>query len=139
MYGQIVLYVVIVHMTCYDVREKTIVLSYLSSGPGPGGDSTPPVITMCPRNAISVSAPAGSSSAIVSWTEPTATDDSGVAPSRTRSHAPGQSFPVATTLVTYRFTDESGNSDTCQFQVVVVGSKWCSYLRNKIREEVGRA
>ena len=92
-----------------------------SSRQGPGEDGTAPVITGCPLNAISVSAPAGSTSATATWTEPTAIDDSGVPPIRSRSHAPGQSFPVGTTVVTYRFTDASGNSDTCQFQVVVAG------------------
>ena len=82
-------------------------------------DVTPPVITGCPLNAISVTAPSGSNFATAIWTEPTATDNSGVAPTRSRSHAPGSSFPVGTTVVTYRFTDGSGNSDTCQFQVVV--------------------
>ena len=79
------------------------------------------MIAGCPLNAISVSAPAGSTSATATWPEPTATDDSGVAPIRSRSRAPGQSFPVGTTVVTYRFTDISGNSKTCQFQVVVGG------------------
>ena len=105
------------------------------TGSNTGQDTTAPVITGCPLNAISVTTPAGSNSATASWTEPTATDDSGVAPTRSRSHAPGSSFPVGTTLVTYRFTDRSGNSEICQFQVVVVGKwysnlesqKWCEY------------
>ena len=97
---------------------------YFPSGQGPDEDTTAPVITGCPLNAISVSAPPGSNSATVIWTEPTATDDSGVAPTRSRSHAPGQSFPVGTTVVIYRFTDASGNSDACQFQVIVVGWYW---------------
>ena len=79
------------------------------------------MITGCPLNAISITTPAGSNSATATWTEPTATDDSGVVPRRSRSHVPGSTFPVGTTVVTYRFTDASGNSDTCQFQVIVVG------------------
>lgn len=131
MYGQNVFSVIKVHMACLDVKKR-IDIEYLKSGPGPTDDNTPPVITMCPRNAISVTALAGSSSATASWTEPTATDDSGVVPTRSRSHAPGQVFPVGTTLVTYRFTDRSGNSDTCQFQVVVVESRWYFYLQSLI-------
>ena len=84
-----------------------------------GNDITPPVITGCPLNAIQATAPTESNSTTASWTEPTATDDSGMAPTRSRSHAPGQSFPVGTTLVTYRFTDRSGNNGTCRFQVIV--------------------
>ncbi|XP_072013682.1 uncharacterized protein [Amphiura filiformis] len=82
-------------------------------------DTTPPVITGCPRNTISVSAPAGSNTATAFWTEPTATDDSGNTPTRSRTHAPGSLFPIGLTLVTYRFFDQAGNVATCQFQVVV--------------------
>ena len=58
---------------------------------------------------------------MATWTEPTATDDSGVMPIRTRSHNPGAFFAVGTTPVTYTFRDGAGNSDTCIFDVIVVG------------------
>ena len=60
----------------------------------------------------------GSNSAVVTWTEPTATDNSGMAATVTQSHQPGQSFPVGTTEVTYTFTDQAGNQATCQFEVI---------------------
>ena len=82
-------------------------------------DTTAPTISGCPTNAITVTTGSQSNFATAFWTEPTATDDSGVAPTRSRSHAPGSSFPVGTTVVTYRFTDGSGNSDVCSFQVIV--------------------
>ena len=37
----------------------------------------------------------------------------------TRSHAPGATFPVGTTAVTYTFTDGSLNTSTCTFNVIV--------------------
>ena len=82
-------------------------------------DITSPIVIGCPQNAISVKALEGSNFATATWTEPTATDDSGVAPALNRTHFSGQSFPVGTTVVVYRFTDGSGNSDTCEFKVVV--------------------
>ncbi|XP_072046866.1 hyalin-like [Amphiura filiformis] len=83
------------------------------------GEYTPPVITGCPTSAIQVTAPTGGNLASASWMEPRATDDSGVTPTRSRSHAPGSDFPVGITTVTYRFSDASGNIATCQFDVVV--------------------
>ncbi|XP_072046868.1 hyalin-like [Amphiura filiformis] len=85
------------------------------------GDNIPPVVTGCP-NTVQVSAPTGRASAIATWIEPTASDDSGVTPVRRRSYTPGSSYPVGTTVVTYRFSDPSGNVATCQFDVVVTAS-----------------
>ena len=62
--------------------------------------------------------------AIVSWTEPTATDDSGIATLLSRSHAPGQFFVVGSTQVTYRFVDGSGNVAECTFTVTVIEGKY---------------
>ncbi|XP_072051833.1 hyalin-like [Amphiura filiformis] len=84
-------------------------------------DIIPPVITGCP-NTVRVSAPTGSTSAIATWTEPRATDNSGDTPIRTRTHTPGSPFPIGTTTVTYRFFDASGNIATCQFDVIVTSS-----------------
>ncbi len=63
-------------------------------------------------------APAGATSAVAFYIEPTASDDSGIA-SSTSSHTPGSSFPVGNTLVSYTFTDAVGNSATCSFTVIV--------------------
>ena len=59
----------------------------------------------------------GTTNAVVTWTEPTAADNSGMTPTVTRSHQPGISLPVGTTQVTYTFTDEAGNEAECQFEV----------------------
>ncbi|XP_072018428.1 uncharacterized protein [Amphiura filiformis] len=81
-------------------------------------DQTPPVISGCP-SPIAVDAPAGATSTAVTWTNPTATDNSGAAPSVTASHAPGDLFTSGVTLVSIRFEDATGNSATCSFNVIV--------------------
>ena len=81
-------------------------------------DDTPPVVTGCPTERRATASP-GTNSAVVFWTEPTATDDSGATPTRTRSHAPGDSFNVGTASVVYTFSDAAGNVATCIFNVVV--------------------
>ena len=83
-------------------------------------DNIPPVITGCPTNDITVSAAPGSFFAVASWSEPSATDDSNIVPSETQTHAPGSTFNIGRTLVVYRFTDRSGNTATCEFNVVVI-------------------
>ena len=55
----------------------------------------------------------------VPWTEPTATDNSGMVPTVTQSHQPGDSFNVGTTTVTYTFTDLAGNQAQCSFTIIV--------------------
>ena len=60
----------------------------------------------------------GTTNAVVTWTEPTATDNSGMTATITQTHQPGDSFPVGTTQVTYTFTDQAGNRATCQFEVI---------------------
>ena len=78
----------------------------------------PPVVTDCP-DPINIMIPFGAQSAMTSWTEPTATDNSGMTPAVTQSHQPGDSFPLGTTQVSYTFTDMAGNQATCTFDVVI--------------------
>jgi len=57
-----------------------------------------------------------------SWTEPTATDNCTLANNLTwtKSHAPGSTFPIGSTTVTYVAKDEAGNNSlTCSFVVTV--------------------
>ena len=84
-----------------------------------GGDTTPPVISGCPNQGVTAIAPQGSSSASASWTEPTATDNSGGAVTRLSNRSPGQSFSLGNTQITYTFTDPSGNQAFCRFTVTV--------------------
>ncbi len=83
-------------------------------------DTDPPTISGCPDD-IRVNTPVGVAFTTVMWTEPSATDDSREMPTQTRSHAPGSTFFLGSTRVTYRFTDNSGNSDVCVFDVIVSG------------------
>ena len=83
-------------------------------------DTIPPTITGCPEP-LTLPADAGSSTAIATWTEPTATDNSGISPTRLQTHRSGESFTVGQTDVTYIFTDQAGNAATCSFTVTVTG------------------
>lgn len=58
----------------------------------------------------------------INWTEPHATDNSGVTP--TVQHVgknPGDIFPEGIHSVKYIFTDDSGNKAECTFAVTVSG------------------
>ena len=81
-------------------------------------DTIPPIISGCP-DPISGMIPFGTTSVNVPWTDPTATDNSGMTPTLTQSHIPGDSFSVGTTQVTYTFTDMVGNQATCTFSVTI--------------------
>lgn len=80
----------------------------------------PPMIENCPSD-ITETVSQGNTVATASWIEPTATDDSGMTPTRARSHSPGSSFPLGTTSVSYTFADGAGNRATCVFNVIVTG------------------
>ena len=83
-------------------------------------DTIDPVIVNCPTD-ITQTVAAGQTSAAVTWTPPTATDDTtptGQVVSFT-THSPGQQFPVGTTPVSYIFRDLAGNEATCSFNVIV--------------------
>ena len=76
-----------------------------------------PVIENCPTDII-VSNDAGQCGAAVSWTPPTATDNSG-AVNFVSNFESGAVFPLGTTEVTYTATDAAGNQVTCSFDVTV--------------------
>ncbi|MDY0102090.1 MAG: Calx-beta domain-containing protein, partial [Lentimicrobium sp.] len=83
-------------------------------------DTQAPVISGCPAN-ITRTAGAGSCTAVVSWTEPTATDNCTASNniSWIKSHTPGTTFSTGTTTVTYTASDAAGNTSTCTFTVTV--------------------
>lgn len=86
-------------------------------------DNQAPVISGCPSN-ISVNATAGTCAATVSWTAPTFNDNcAGGSISLTAGSAPGSSFPVGVTTITYTATDASGNTSTCSFTVTVTDTQ----------------
>ena len=57
----------------------------------------------------------------MSWTPPTASDNSGEAVTLTSDYSPGETFPIGNTTVTYTATDAYGNTATSTFNVVVTG------------------
>ena len=59
--------------------------------------------------------------AIVSWTQPTATDNSG-SQTLTSTHSPGSSFAIGVTHVDYICVDSSGNKVVESFTVTVKGN-----------------
>ena len=75
-------------------------------------DASPPVITGCPTD---ITLPIGSE--VANWTEPMATDDSGLVPVINKSYEPGTMFSFGSTDVTYTFTDAAGNMAQCVFTV----------------------
>merc|ERR1711962_9607 len=83
------------------------------------GDITDPVFVDCPNNVVSyVNGP--SSTAGVEWSVPSATDNSGIAPTVTGSLTPPVNLGVGSTTATYIATDQSGNQATCSFSVSVI-------------------
>ena len=83
-------------------------------------DDEPPIINSCPGDQHATT-DNGSPTGTVSWTEPTATDNSGLV-NVTSTHHPGDSFQIGTTTVTYMAIDPSSNVANCTFSVVVTGS-----------------
>ena len=87
------------------------------------------MISGCPGNQY-VNTDSGIATATVSWTPPTATDNSGTQ-TLTPDYNPGDSFPIGNTTVTYTSTDAAGNTDTCTFVVVVTGMlEYMSYPKS---------
>ncbi|KAJ8021267.1 Hyalin [Holothuria leucospilota] len=85
------------------------------------GDTTLPVISGCPLQAVIGYTAVGAPST-VNWVPPTATDTDGGAITTASTHDPNQSVfqPGTTTLVTYTFTDVFGNAAQCSFQVILL-------------------
>ncbi len=89
-------------------------------------DTVAPVISCI--NDVADTVNSGVTGKTVTWTEPTATDNSGIVTLTQRTHAPGAFFPVGTTEVSYTFTDGSGNSATCTFNVNVIECKFIVWI-----------
>ena len=58
--------------------------------------------------------------AVVTWMEPTATDNSGTV-TLTSSHSSGSTFDIGTTTVTYTATDDASNTVSDTFTVTIEG------------------
>jgi len=87
---------------------------------GTANDTTAPVLSGFPSN-INQTAEAGASSVIVTYSAPTATDNSSgtVTIARTTGLASGSAFPIGITTVTYTATDPAGNVHTQSFTVTI--------------------
>ena len=83
-------------------------------------DEEEPQITGCPSD-IQVNTSATESFAVVSWTPPMATDNSGVAPITMGNFGPNTSFAIGTSEVFFTAMDGSSNVVTCYFNVTVNG------------------
>ncbi|WP_158285778.1 HYR domain-containing protein [Pseudohoeflea suaedae] len=84
-----------------------------------GTDSEDPVVVV-PSN-IAVETDPGQATAVVTYANPTATDDVGVVsgPTLTAGLASGAAFPVGETTVTYEAEDAAGNVGSASFTVTV--------------------
>ena len=78
-----------------------------------------PTITGTP-SAITTNTDANSATAAVSWTDPTASDNSGVV-TLTSDATSGSNFSIGTSTVTFTATDPSGNQATSNFTITVTG------------------
>ncbi|PIK34616.1 hyalin [Apostichopus japonicus] len=80
-------------------------------------DTVPPVVSCIPD--VTDTTPLGTGGRLVFFSEPTATDDSGVVSFQQRTHIPGTFFSSGVTQVTYIFVDPAGNTAECTFRVIV--------------------
>jgi hypothetical protein len=90
----------------------------LTTGGGPNPcspDVTPPVVSGCPAN---INLTTAGTSAIATWTNPTATDACGTA-TFTSNFNSGASFPIGATPVNYAARDAANNVAICSFTVTV--------------------
>jgi ELWxxDGT repeat protein len=79
-------------------------------------DIVKPIFANCPQN---INLSTTGTTAVATWTAPTATDNCTATPSVSSTHNSGFAFPVGTTAVTYTATDAKGNATTCSFNIVV--------------------
>ena len=82
-------------------------------------DYEDPVISNHPSN-IQQSTDTNLSTAIVTWTSPSASDNSGLV-TLTSSNQPGDTFPIGVTPVMYTAMDPSNNKVVFGFTVAVIG------------------
>jgi uncharacterized lipoprotein YddW (UPF0748 family) len=128
--------IIVVTLTATDASGKSSSCSFSVIGT----DRLAPEIGGTPENIlVNAAADRTDCSAVVSWTEPVATDNCTMPlPYFTRSHAPGDVFPLGTTEVTYVFRDEAGNKDSTSFNIVVQdGIKPVVITRNITRALAG--
>ncbi len=103
--------------TAKDVKNNTETCSFTVTVTNPcTNDIQAPVFSNCPTN---ITQSAIGTTAIVTWTVPTATDNCTATPSVASSHNPNTIFPIGTTTVTYTARDTANNIATCTFTVTI--------------------
>ena len=80
----------------------------------------------CPASSFLAYAERGRFSAQVNWTEPVATDNSGVSPAVTSNYQPPQELSQGIHVIIYTAVDQSGNTAICDFTVKVAGKPTCT-------------
>ena len=101
-------------------------------------DNVRPEIT-CPTVQDQLVRTAGANGAFVSWSVPTASDNSGINPTvelfPSSQQASGTVFPFGSYSITYRATDAAGNTATCAvtFNVckLILPRPICNYVIKK--------
>ena len=99
-----------------EVEDYSLILQAGSGNPC-ASDVTPPTLSACPQN---MSLTTAGTTAIATWTAPTATDNCTANPTITSNFSSGESFSLGNTPVTYTAQDSSNNTATCSFTVSVI-------------------
>ena len=91
-------------------------------------DNEIPVFSVDSISDINQNTDPGESYATVTWSVPTATDNSGNAPTVTESHTPGQ-FAIGPHTVTYTAKDAVDNTATLSFTITIIGESKAVLLK----------
>ena len=110
-----------------DLKQPTLLVYYTNNQTNLSTlclvDEVPPQILGCPANIVDT-VNLGVGGKVITWTEPTSSDNSGTSTMTSRTHVPGSFFTIGTTTVTYSFADPSSNSAQCSFTVTIVECKY---------------
>ena len=98
--------------------NNTTVYSQTATVVMPPADEPPFIKTPCP-NDITVVVDVGQCSKMVRWREPEAFPSCKGAVTVTKTHNPGDMFPIGIHQVVYNFSDPNGNTRSCSFTVTV--------------------
>ena len=105
-----------------EVEDYTVVIA-ASNGNPCATDAIPPTFANCPVN---VNLSTAATTAVATWTAPTATDNCTASPTITSNFNSGFAFPIGTTAVIYTAKDAANNASTCTFNVTVTSSNLCA-------------
>ena len=96
-------------------------------------DEFNPVIMSCPSDIFTnIEIEFGSAEIPVSWSEPSAVDESGNVTLLVKTNSPGDRFGIGTSTVTYLFADPSNNMASCEFKITVQSSEYFESIKQQI-------